>query len=256
MTLPCARPRVVAHRGASAQAPENTLAAFRRAWALGCEAIELDVHLTVDDHLVVHHDQDLLRTAGVPGLLRERTLAELRELEVGGWKHADFRGEPIPTLAEVLAATPSGSTIFVEVKAPPSATQAIGAALVALRAAHPAVTLGLQSFDVGALVQLVAMLPGVSAFWTVGAPKQHDIVLPYPPVILERARALGFTGVALDARGVTDGLLEEATASGVLIDIWTVNEAAALAAWLSRPQVRWVETDHPDLAPTVTLRAE
>jgi glycerophosphoryl diester phosphodiesterase len=256
MSRPWARPRVVAHRGASAAAPENTLAAFRRAWALGCEAVELDVHLSADGHVVVHHDQDLLRTAGVARLVRECTLAELRALEVGSWKRADFLGEPIPTLAEVFAAAPSGSTIFVEVKAPPSATPAIGEALAALRDAHPAVTLGLQSFDVGALVQLVARLPGAAAFWTVGAPKQDDVVFPYPPVILERARALGLAGVALDARGTTDGLLDEAAASGVLVDLWTVNEAAALAAWLSRAEVRWVETDHPDLAAPVTLLVE
>ena len=88
-----ARPRLVAHRGASAAAPENTLAAFRRAWELGCEAIELDVHLSADEQAVVIHDQDLARTAGDPRRVRECSLAELRALEVGSWKAAAFAGE-------------------------------------------------------------------------------------------------------------------------------------------------------------------
>lgn len=234
-----ARPRLVAHRGASAAAPENTLAAFRRAWSLGCEAIELDVHLSADGHLVVHHDQSLVH---------ECTLAELRALEVGGWKHEDFRGEPIPTLAEVFAAAPSGSTIFVEVKAPPATAPAIGGLLAAIVADQAHVRCALQSFDPGVLAQLSAQLPGVAAFWTVGAPRQGERVVAYPAIVIERARAMGFAGVALDARGVTEPILEEASSLGLLVDLWTVNDAEAIAAWLARREIRWLETDVPELA--------
>lgn len=247
---PLARPRVVAHRGASGAAPENTLSAFRGAWALGCEAIELDVHLSADGHAVVIHDQDLARTAGDPRRVRECTLAELRALEVGSWKHADFTGERIATLAEVIEEAPAGTTIFIEVKAPPSSTGEMADLLRGLHAgaaAPRAVTLALQSFDVGMMTSFAAALPGLAAYWTVGAPKLGDAVTPYPEVIIERARALGLAGVALDARGVHEALLAAAGAAGVLVDVWTVNEAAALRAWLARPEVRWVETDRPEL---------
>ena len=242
-----ARPRVVAHRGASHLAPENTLAAFRQAWALGCEAVELDVHLTLDGHAVVIHDQSLARTAGSPLLVMACTLEELGAFEVGGWKHEDFAGERIATLDEVLAEAPHGSTVFVEVKTPPAASAVIGEALRAAAVAHPHVTMALQSFDVGVLTKLTAMLPGVAAYWTVGAPRIGESIVQYPPVVVERARALGLAGVALDARGVSEALLAAASEAGVLVDVWTVNEAAALNEWLSRPAVRWVETDRPEL---------
>lgn len=255
--LALARPRVVAHRGASAAAPENTLAAFRRAWDLGCEAIELDVHLSADGHAVVIHDQDLLRTAGDPRRVRECSLAELRALDVGRWKGASFAGERLSTLAEVVRAAPAGTTIFVEVKAPPSGTgrmiEVLGELLdevgdEARDGSQPRVALALQSFDVGAMTEMSAALPGLAAYWTVGAPKRGEEVMAYPPVILERAKALGLAGVALDARGVEDSLLEAAAAAGLLVDVWTINEEAALARWLARPEVRWVETDQPELA--------
>jgi glycerophosphoryl diester phosphodiesterase len=242
-----ARPRVVAHRGASHLAPENTLAAFRQAWALGCEAVELDVHLTLDRHAVVIHDQSLARTAGSPLLVMECTLEELGAFEVGSWKHADFAGERIATLDEVLAEAPPSSTVFVEVKTPPSATGVITEALGALAGAHPQVTLALQSFDLGVLTALAAALPEAPAFWTIGAPRVGGVVSPYPLVILERIHALGLAGVALDARGVSEELLERAAEAGVLVDVWTVNEGDALDAWLARPSVRWVETDRPEL---------
>lgn len=246
---PLLRPRVVAHRGASFLAPENTLAAFRRAWALGCEAIELDVHLSADGHAVVIHDQSLARTAGSPRLVMDCTLEELRGFEVGSWKHAEHAGERIATLAEVIAAAPVGSTVFVEVKTPPAANDVIAGELRRLRGAFPEVALALQSFDVGVLTALAAALPEVAAYWTVGAPRRGETVIaPYPPVVVERAAALGLAGVALDARGVSPELLAAAQEAGVLVDVWTINEAEALRTWLSRPEVRWVETDRPELA--------
>jgi glycerophosphoryl diester phosphodiesterase len=242
------RPRVVAHRGASGLAPENTLAAFRQAWALGCEAIELDVHLSADGHVVVIHDQSLARTAGSPRLVQECTLEELRGFEVGSWKHPDFGGERIATLAEVIGAAPAGSTVFVEVKTPAAALPRIVEELRRLVDEHPEVAVALQSFDVGVLTQLAAGLPGVTAYWTVGAPRQSDgTITAYPAVVLERARELGLAGVALDARGVQPELLSAAGAVGLLVDVWTVNDAAALRDWLARPEVRWVETDRPEL---------
>lgn len=242
----------MAHRGASSLAPENTLAAFRRAWELGCEAIELDVHLSADGHVVVIHDQSLVRTAGIPRLVMECTLEELRGFEVGSWKQAAFSGERIATLREVIEAAPAGSTVFVEVKAPAAATPLIGEELRRLRREFPEVALALQTFDVGVLTQLAAGLPDVDAYWTIGAPRQGDgTITAYPAVVIERARELGLAGVALDARGVRPELLEAARAAGVLVDVWTINDAEALRGWLAHPEIRWVETDRPELVDPV-----
>src|SRR5438477_1876233 len=92
---------IVAHRGESADAPENTLAAFRLAWERHDDAIELDVHLTADGQLIVCHDPDTRRTTGVKKVIKETPLAELRELDAGRWKGPQWAGEKLPTLDEV-----------------------------------------------------------------------------------------------------------------------------------------------------------
>ncbi|MBK9035529.1 MAG: glycerophosphodiester phosphodiesterase [Myxococcales bacterium] len=238
------RPRLVAHRGASLVAPENTLAAFRAAWALGVEAVELDVRVTRDGAVVVIHDDTTARVAGVDRAVADQTLAELRALDVGAWRGAAFAGERIPTLTEALAIVPAGATLFVELK-----TTAADAPTVAavIRADPRGGQVALQAFDPDALAALAGALPGAPAYLTVGPPRaDDDRVLPYPIEVLDAARSRGFAGLALDARAVTPELVVAARAAGVALDVWTVNDAAALRAWL-RADVRFVETDRPEL---------
>jgi glycerophosphoryl diester phosphodiesterase len=95
-------PMIHAHRGASRQAPENTLSAFEAAINLGADAIEFDLHWTIDRAIVVHHDCYLGRTNDGEGLIAGRTVEELKKLDAGSWFSSDFVDEKIPTLAEVL----------------------------------------------------------------------------------------------------------------------------------------------------------
>ncbi len=111
-TLP--RPVVFAHRGASARAPENTLAAFELALAEGADAIELDAKLTADGHVVVFHDPTLERTTNGTGQLAPRTLEQLRALDAGSSFSERFRGEKIPLLEEVFDAV--GKKLFINVE--------------------------------------------------------------------------------------------------------------------------------------------
>ncbi|BAS26028.1 glycerophosphodiester phosphodiesterase [Limnochorda pilosa] len=97
------RPLILAHRGASLEAPENTLAAFRLALEQGADGWELDVHRSRDGHLVVCHDERVDRTTDGSGLIREMTLADLGRLDAGAWFDRRFAGERIPTLDQVWA---------------------------------------------------------------------------------------------------------------------------------------------------------
>ena len=96
-------PTVIGHRGAAARAPENTLAGFRAAEALGCAWVEFDVRLTADGALVVCHDDALARTTNGTGRISRLPLAAIRQFDAGAWFGATFAGERIPTLDEVLA---------------------------------------------------------------------------------------------------------------------------------------------------------
>ena len=119
-------PLVVAHLGGAGMAPENTLAAFRRALEVGADAIELDVRLTRDRQVVVIHDRRLERTTTGQGLVGTHTLKELKSLDAGSWYGPRFSGEPVPMLAEVFEALPGYFPVYVEIKA-----RGPGAALLA-----------------------------------------------------------------------------------------------------------------------------
>ncbi|EKJ98773.1 glycerophosphoryl diester phosphodiesterase [Rhodopirellula baltica SH28] len=114
-------PMIVAHRGASYTAPENTVSAFNLAWEEDADAIEGDFYLSADGEIVCLHDKTTARTApGSPSLkVAEATLQQLRKLDVGAWKHERYAGERIPTLKEVIATVPDGKGIFIEIKCGP-----------------------------------------------------------------------------------------------------------------------------------------
>lgn len=94
---------IIAHRGYSARAPENTLVALETAITAGADAVEFDLHVTADGVPVLFHDDTLGRTTNGRGELRERTLGELRGLDAGSWFAPDFAAEPVPTFAEALS---------------------------------------------------------------------------------------------------------------------------------------------------------
>ncbi len=109
------QPFVVAHRGAQTEQPENTLAAFRLALHQGADALETDLRFTRDDHLILFHDPTLDRMTEGSGNVRDHTLKEIRKLRT---RHPDgtLRSEPVPTLAEVIAATDSNTPLLLELK--------------------------------------------------------------------------------------------------------------------------------------------
>ena len=116
-TFPYAdRPLNFAHRGASAVAPENTLAAFQGARKVGADGVELDVMLTADGEVVVRHDYVLGRTTNGRGRVRDHTLAELKCLDAGAWFGPQFAGERVPTLREVCAWAGQDMLLNIELK--------------------------------------------------------------------------------------------------------------------------------------------
>lgn len=107
---------VIGHRGASSEAPENTLAANRLAFQQNADGIEIDVRLTKDHKLVCMHDKSTRRTADQELVIKESTLKKLKSLDVGLWKGMKWKGETIPTLEEVLEEIPENKNIFIEIK--------------------------------------------------------------------------------------------------------------------------------------------
>lgn len=155
---------VYAHRGASAYAPENTLASFREALARGTDWLEMDVQLSRDGVPIVLHDDTLDRTTDGRGKPGDFTLEELRRLDAGAWFSADrrFGGERIPTLREVLAmAREAGVRVFPETKSPEFSPGVERALLDALRAEGMLERSAIQSFSAESLDRLRSAAPSV-----------------------------------------------------------------------------------------------
>ncbi len=225
-------PRLFAHRGASGEAPENTLAAFRRAVALGIEYIELDVHVSRDGHVVVIHDASVERTTNGAGIVQEQTLAQLRQWDAGYHFSPDsgetfpFRatGVTIPTLAEVFQQCP-GVKFTVEIKPQEPAIEAEVIAVVRacgreadviLASEHDAVLQRVRnlapdfvtSFAYGEVFDFIQRV-------TTGA--LADYLPPGQAIQIPPA----FQGVPL----VTEQTLSVARAFGCEMHVWTINDA-------------------------------
>ncbi len=109
-------PLIVAHRGASAHAPENTLAAFQMAWSQGIQAVEGDFMLSSDKRIVCHHDPHTARLAASTYLVADTPYEQLATLDVGQWFDSRYQGESIPTLEDILKTMPPGHTLYIEIK--------------------------------------------------------------------------------------------------------------------------------------------
>jgi glycerophosphoryl diester phosphodiesterase len=235
VTVAGPRPQVIAHRGASGEAPENTLAAFHRALTLGVDGVELDVHLSADAEPVVLHDPLLERTTDGRGLVGAHSLTELRRLDAGRWFGEAFAGERIPTLAEALTFLRPGRVI-VEIKSGPVRYPGIAQRVTAVirDSGHPAVTI--SSFDHEVLREVRAAAPSLPT-------AVLYVARPVDPLRL--ARDAGASILHPQWAHLHTDLVERAHAAGLRVETWVVDEPEHLALVVAMG-VDGVMTNYPD----------
>ncbi len=235
------RPLVIAHRGASARAPENTLVAYREAMALGALIAETDVHLSADGEVIVIHDRTVDRTTGGTGAVAEMTLAQIRELEAGSWKGPQFAGEPVPTLGELLDLAKGKLTLCVEVKAGQGIEERI---VELLRERDQLDQVLVFSFDAAAVSRFEELEPRIPTVFLARAPRGG---LPYGSAAVDAAEAAGADVLGMDHRRVEPLVVREAHARGFPVFVWTVNQPEAIRAAVE-VGVDAVISDVPDVA--------
>lgn len=236
MTFPdIAEPLVIAHRGASAIAPENTAASIREALRLGAKVIEFDVRTTSDGELVLFHDDELDRLAGCPGTIETLDWAMVRTLDVGSWfTRGSFAGERVPRFEEAVRRCLEGGAIsLIEHKTGEAASYA-----EVIRALGAGDRVIVQSFDWEFLADFRKELPGVR----IGA-------LGCDAFDEEKHSTL--SGLRPDWVGWYHGdLLEtdlpKVRALGAKLALWTVNDPDIAALWLKRGADAII-TDVPDV---------
>ncbi|MFZ5517262.1 MAG: glycerophosphodiester phosphodiesterase [Candidatus Zhuqueibacterota bacterium] len=217
-------PSFIAHRGASYDAPENTLAAIHLAWEQHADAVEVDIHLSKDNKIVVIHDDTTGRTTGANHNVRDLTLAELRNLDAGAWKGSQWANQRIPALDEVLAAVPGDKRIFIEIKCRESVLPILKAVLRASALRPDQVTL--IGFDLSLMTQAKKLVPEYEICFLFHL--QKDIVThcwrPDPEHIISSALSAGVDGVDLFAcDAVDENFVKKARNAGLKIYVWTVN---------------------------------
>jgi len=228
----------IAHRGASALAPDNTMAGFEKAVELGADAIELDLHVSQDGELVVIHDDTLDRTTDGSGPVHQRSLGELMRLDAGRWFGEGFAGQRIPRLAEVLDRFAGRVPLALEIKAGSTFFPGIEEKVVsALRQRAVIDQAAVASFDHYALRRLKEIEPTI----------RTAALLVGRPVSLSALAGLAKAdGLALEASFVTKTEVEACRAAGLQLVVWVVNDPAQMRHFI-KLGVDGIITDRPDL---------
>ncbi len=214
---------IVAHRGFSAVAPENTLAAFRMAWEKGTDACENDIYLTTDQQIVVIHDKDTKRTAGVSKEIAKSSAAELLGLDVGSWKGAQWAGEKLPTLQQSLDTMPLGKQrFFIEIKVGPEIVPALQQVLEPMR--ERAAQLAVISFNKEATVKTKEAMPWLQVYLLAGGKTKDKKLRTDLADVIAYAKDNHLDGLDLGADWTwSEAMVKQVREAGLKLYVWTIN---------------------------------
>lgn len=232
-------PQIIAHRGASAHAPENTVASFKKAMESGADGIELDVRLSKDGVPVVIHDATLTRTARINKRVVDLTAEQLSRVDAGSWfntarpAHArtEFASEGIPSLQAVLQLVETiEGPIYIEIKCDTDrdASRLVDAVCREIKDSTLLDRIILKSFRLGVIPQARAILPGVRTA-ALFAP-QIMRLLRKEKYLINIAREFGADHLSIHKSLVSRKLVRKAAKHGMPVTVWTVNAAP----WIAR----------------------
>lgn len=229
---------ILAHRGASGTAPENTIVAFKKALVDGCDGFEFDVQQTKDGKIIVFHDWTLERTSNGQGHLRDYTLEELKKLDVGSWFSEEFQGERIPTLEETLDIIPNDKLINIELKEKYSTERGTEKKVLEIIKKYPNKNIIVSSFSHNLLKNLKELDSSVKV----------GILLESALVNLDRyIENLGFNidGYHPSKSFININDVEYLKSKGIDINVWTVNSLED-ARILENMRVTRIITNFPE----------
>lgn len=228
-----------AHRGSSAICPENTMAAFAKGLEQGATGIETDVQMTKDGRLVLIHDESVARTTGAEGLVKDYTYDELAKLDAGSWFGADFQGERIPLLEELLELTKNHGTIVnIELKNGSIQYPELEKRVIeTVRHYNMSEQIVISSFNHYSLVECKHIDPEIRTGLLYG----EGLYKPWEYAKLAKADALHAYH-----RAVLPEWVEEAKQHGVVYHPWTVNDEEQMKTLIDAG-VAGIITDYPDV---------
>ncbi len=227
----------IAHRGASYLAPENTVASAKLAWELGADAVEVDVHLTKDNRVIVIHDKDTKRTCyGKTNLSIAQTPSILlRDLDAGSWKGEEFKGEKLPFLSEIIETVPAGKTLVVEIKA--GGDEIIPEIRRVVDNSNKKEQIVFISFGWKTIIATHKEFPDNKCYWL-------SSLKPGLKKKMEKAAAEGLTGVNLKHSIIDEEIMVQAKDLNLEVLSWTIDDPAE-AQRLTNIGVSGITTNRP-----------
>ncbi len=219
------KPLIVAHRGASKDAPENTLPAFNLAWERGADAIEGDFYLTKDNRIVCIHDATTKRISVKDLAVKNSTFDELRKLDAGSWKAEKFKGTVIPSIAEVFEIIPDGKGIYIEVKCGPKIVPNLIKEIKnsGLKAGQVTII----SFQKDVIREMKRVAPQYKANWLCSVKKDDQgKISPTLVQSLQTLKEINADGFSSSLNNLSENYRKGVIAAGYDWHVWTVDNPA------------------------------
>jgi glycerophosphoryl diester phosphodiesterase len=231
-----AQTTIIAHRGSSFIAPENTVAAAKLAWEQNADAVECDIYLTKDNRIVVMHDGTTKRTTGETYKYAETNSDVLRTLDAGLWKDLKYKGEKIPFLEEIITTAPKGKKVVIEIKCGPEVFPALKQVVNSCKKKKQLVFI---AFDWGNILIAKKMFPKNACYWL--SSSAADVQAKLPEVAKNR-----LDGVNLNNKIVDEETVKKAKTLGLEVLSWTIDDPQE-AKRLVQLGVSAITTNRPDL---------
>lgn len=207
---------IIAHRGASFHAPENTVASAKLGWAQKADAVEIDIHLSADKKIMVIHDAGTKRTTGKDYKIASTTSDTLRKLDAGSWKSAEFNGEKVPFLTEILDLIPKKQKLVIEIKSNKELVPLLKEQIEKSGKKKQCIII---SFDFDALVDAKNAMPDIPAYYLSSkiTPQTFD-------ELLSRLRENKIDGLNLNFSTITPEVADLCKKNNIPLLAWTVDD--------------------------------
>lgn len=237
--------QLIAHRGASAYAPENTISSIEKALEYQSAYIEIDVHMTSDGEVVAIHDSTIDRTSNGSGNVSDHTLAELKQMDFGSWFGDPFKGEEIPTLEEVLKAINRKAVLIIELKSGGDKYKDIEKKIVGkIKKMGLESHVILKSFSYAILNEFEDIAPEMKrlycTFWG-NAWLTIDNFLRFKGIF----EGASFQYLQVHKYFLTDSIIKEAHERNIKVVVWDVHDKGSMEEF-AKMGVDFIETDNPD----------
>jgi glycerophosphoryl diester phosphodiesterase len=247
LSLGCSSTRtsIIGHRGASFEAPENTVSSAKLAWEMGADAVEIDIHLTKDKKIIVLHDGSTKRTGDADMAVSVTNSDVLRNVDVGSFKDEKYSGEKIPFIEEIIETIPPKGLLFVEIKCGPEVLPYLKDIINNSGRKSRIVIIG---FNLETMAESKKVMPDIPTYWLRGTVKDEETeeYLPHDPDWIFIAKGKKLDGLNLHYAGITEDFIKSGKEEGLGIYAWTVDSVNE-AKRLKSIGIDGITTNKPDL---------